>query len=309
MTTLQKTLITAMLAAAVGTGIYEGRQVSSLRTQVQTLQQQQAPLAEQIRELQRERDDATNRLAMSEQANAQLKQNTAELLKLRGEMAPLKAAAVQPDNDLTKTAAQSWLSRVDQLKQRLTQDPTAKIPELQFVTEQDWLNAARGELHTEADYRRALSTLRSAGESKVGSMLKKALTGYMRSNSGQMPTDLAPLQPYFDSPVDDAILQRWEIAPAATIKSLGMGGDVIITQKAPVDDVFDTRYGIGPNGFGTTDFLSREVAPTMNPVWDAFKAAHNGEWPDNVSQLLPYATTPEQQAALQKLMLKNSAEK
>ena len=33
------------------------------QSQVQTLQQQQAPLAEQIRQLQSERDDATNRLA------------------------------------------------------------------------------------------------------------------------------------------------------------------------------------------------------------------------------------------------------
>ena len=57
MTTLQKALIAATIAA-VGTGIYEGRQVSSLRTQVQTLQQQQMPLAEQIRELQRARDEA-----------------------------------------------------------------------------------------------------------------------------------------------------------------------------------------------------------------------------------------------------------
>ena len=73
--------------------------------------------------------------------------------------------------------------------------------------------------------------------------------------------------------------------------------------------MFDTRYGIGPDGFGSTDFLSREVAPTMDPVWEAFRAAHNGQWPDDVSQLQPYAMTPEQQAALQKLMLKNSSSK
>jgi len=81
---------------------------------------------------------------------------------------------------------------------------------------------------------------------------------------------------------------------------------VIITQKAPVDEVFDTRYGIGPIGYGSTDFLSRDNANTMNPVWEAFRAAHNGQWPDDDSQLLPYATTPEQQAALQKLMLRDS---
>jgi RNA polymerase sigma factor (sigma-70 family) len=62
MTTLQKTLITATIAAAVGTGIYEAHQASTLRAQVQTLQQQQAPLAEQIQQLQRERDEARTRL-------------------------------------------------------------------------------------------------------------------------------------------------------------------------------------------------------------------------------------------------------
>ena len=63
MTTLQKTLVTAALVAAIGTGIYEARKASTLRTQVETLQQQHAPLADQIKQLQDERDDALKRLA------------------------------------------------------------------------------------------------------------------------------------------------------------------------------------------------------------------------------------------------------
>jgi hypothetical protein len=47
----------------------------------------------------------------------------------------------------------------------------------------------------------------------------------------------------------------------------------------------------------------------MNPVFEAFRAAHNGQWQTNSSQLLPYATTPEQQVALQKLMLRDSSSK
>jgi RNA polymerase sigma factor (sigma-70 family) len=307
MTTLQKTLITATLAVVAGAGIYEARQTTTMRAQVQALRQQQAPLAEQIQQLQRERDDVTKRLVELQAQNEQLKsnQNTAELLKLRGEVARLRNEA----NDPTDASAKALAAKMNKLKQRLAETPAAKIPELQFVTEQDWLNAANGKLDTDADYRRALASLRSAAEGKVASMLQKALKAYLQSSSGQMPTDLGQLQPYFDSPMDDAILQRWEIASAATVQSLGLGGDVIITQNAPVDDVFDTRYGIGPTGSGSTDFLSREVAPTMNPVWEAFSAAHNGQWADDVSQLLPYATTPEQQAALQKLMLKKSAGK
>jgi RNA polymerase sigma factor (sigma-70 family) len=305
MTTLQKTLITATAAVLAGAGIFEARQAVHLREENQLLRQQQVPLAEQIQQLQRERDDTKSRLVSFLAENERLKsnQNTAELLKLRGEVTQIRNEA----NDPTGSAAKALLAKVNKLKQRLAETPNAKIPELQFVTEQDWLNAANGKLDTDADYRRALASLRNAAESKVAFMLQKALKTYLQSSSGQMPTDLDQLQPCFDSPMDDAILQRWEIAPASTVQSLGMGGDVIITQKAPVDDVFDTRYGIGPNGSGSTDFLPNETFETMKPVFDAYRASHNGQWQTEMSQLLPYATTPEQQTALQKLILKNSA--
>ncbi|MGO8837654.1 MAG: RNA polymerase sigma factor [Limisphaerales bacterium] len=90
MTTLQKTLVTATLAVVAGAGIYEAHQATQLRRQNQTLQQQQA---EQIRPLQRERDEATNRLPELFAENAQLKShsNENELLKLRGEVGVLRA--------------------------------------------------------------------------------------------------------------------------------------------------------------------------------------------------------------------------
>jgi len=93
MTTLQKTIVTATVAVMAGAGIYEARQAGQLRNQVQTLQQQQAPLVEQLRQLQRGRDDATNRLAGLLGENAQLKSNSNEneLLKLRGEIGTLRS--------------------------------------------------------------------------------------------------------------------------------------------------------------------------------------------------------------------------
>src|ERR1035437_4100871 len=48
MTALQKTIIPAAIAAALGTGIYEARQASTMRSHVKALEQQQAPLAEQL---------------------------------------------------------------------------------------------------------------------------------------------------------------------------------------------------------------------------------------------------------------------
>lgn len=80
--------VAGVVVVAIGVlAIYEARQAAQLREQNQTLQQQQAPLAEQIQQLQHERDDATNRLAGLLAENERLKsgQDKIELLKLRGE--------------------------------------------------------------------------------------------------------------------------------------------------------------------------------------------------------------------------------
>jgi hypothetical protein len=119
------------------------------------------------------------------------------------------------------------------------------------------------------------------------------------ANPGQFPTDLSQLQPYFNPPVDPSILQRWEVAPKAAVPSLGMGGDWIITQVAIVDADYDERYGVGLGGYGTASPQDNSPAGILRPVFEAYTTANNGTLPADISQLVPYATTPEQQAALQ----------
>ena len=257
-------------------------------------------------QLQRQLDNATNQLGSLEAENEQLKsnRNITELLKLRGQVTVLQSAA----NDPTDAAAKKLMAKVNKLKQRLEDTPDAKIPELQFLTEQDWLKAADGNLNTDVDYRRALASLRDAGENKFGNIVETALQKFYQANGKQFPTDLAQLKPYFDSPVDDAILQRWEITSANTVPNLGMGNP-IITQKAPIDDMFDQRIAIGPYGYGSTDFLSSEIKSTLGPVFQAFQDANNGQESTNPSQLLPYTSTAEQKALLQKLMQRDSLTK
>ncbi len=90
MTTLQKTVITAALAAAVGTGVYEARQASTLRSEGQVLQQQQASLNGQIQQLQSERDDAARQRAAIDDDSKRSNIDTSELLRLRGEVGLLR---------------------------------------------------------------------------------------------------------------------------------------------------------------------------------------------------------------------------
>jgi RNA polymerase sigma factor (sigma-70 family) len=80
MTTLQKTLITAVIAAAVGTGIYEARQASTLRSQVQTLQQEQ-----------QQQQSPLSNLVVNVKSNVpQASEPSRELLRLRGEVGVLR---------------------------------------------------------------------------------------------------------------------------------------------------------------------------------------------------------------------------
>lgn len=90
MTTIQKTIVAAALAAAVGTGIYAVHQGAQLRGQLRSLEEQQAPMTAQIKQLQQERDAATNRAATLAEELASAKKNPSEVLKLRGEVGALR---------------------------------------------------------------------------------------------------------------------------------------------------------------------------------------------------------------------------
>ncbi|MBE0544827.1 MAG: sigma-70 family RNA polymerase sigma factor [Verrucomicrobia bacterium] len=106
MTALQKTIVTATIAVLAGVGIYEAHQASQLRDRVQTLQQQQAPMAMQMEQLNQSLINATNQLAALRSDNERLNRNTGELLKLRNEVTQLRA--LRPEVvKLQKLATQS----------------------------------------------------------------------------------------------------------------------------------------------------------------------------------------------------------
>ena len=178
MTTLQKTVIATALVAAVGTGVYEARQASRLRDQVQTLQQQQAPLAGEIEQLTRDRDDMTVKVAALRDENDRLNSNTAELLKLRGEVSRLRASEQQllqlrkPATEADDPFIQSVLAltaRAAQLNQYLAQMPDKSVPEIRLLRESDWLEVAReASFQSEVEIRKSLSNLRSRAKSRFG---------------------------------------------------------------------------------------------------------------------------------------------
>jgi hypothetical protein len=140
MTTLQKTVAASLIVATVGVGVYEAKQAANARSEARALQEQQAPLADQITQLQKERDDATNRLAALASDAADANANNADLLRLRGEVAGLRnqlaarvatASPAQPKPTPLQSAANATAPGDDvamQLAAAIGQgDPTALV--------------------------------------------------------------------------------------------------------------------------------------------------------------------------------------
>ena len=112
MTTTQKIIVATALAAAVGTGIIAIHQGAKLRGQIQTLQEQQAPMTAQIAQLQSEREQATSQLAALREENARLRagSNSTELLKLRGQVGTLRQQAAAHDADASRSGLDKMMS-------------------------------------------------------------------------------------------------------------------------------------------------------------------------------------------------------
>jgi RNA polymerase sigma factor (sigma-70 family) len=105
-TMIHKMLIAGLTAATIGIGFY----TVHLQKQFDRLQQQQAQWAGQIQQLQRERDEATNALAVVEAENLQLQsdQSEVELLRLRDEVTRLRNQANHSAE--TATVTSKWMN-------------------------------------------------------------------------------------------------------------------------------------------------------------------------------------------------------
>ena len=304
MTTLQKTIIGATLALAVGTNIYQGRHNSKLRDQLQTAREQFAQLTGQARQLTNQRDSIFQTVEALRAEKERVSGNSAEEVRLRGQVGRLRAnaqeiarlkAKAQSGSNEAASAVKSWTERVKKLKEFVERTPEAKIPELQFLTTEDWL-LARGD-----NERKTLSHLRQLAEERFSRHLQAALRKYLEAHNSQAPTELAQVQPYCEPPMDDALLQRWKIAPASEVPYVRIGtSDWIVTQKAsPIDQEYDSRMVILLTG---NCFTSNDSVRLLFPAIGAFQKANEGRDYEHLSQLIPYVTTPEQRAALDRLL-------
>jgi RNA polymerase sigma factor (sigma-70 family) len=268
MTTLQKAVVGAALAVALGTGIHQARETSSLRTQLQTIERKQVPLTEQIGQLTSKRDEAARSLAGLREA-LRMSADNRDLLRLRAEATQLRstiesarqsAKVSSETSDPVAAMVESWIAALNQIRAAVERTPEAVIPEFRLLGEGDWWNAAK-HIAAGMDEREVLSGMRFSAEYQFEQLVQPALQKYLQTHNSQFPTDLAQLRPYFKAPVDDAVLERWQIAPASEFPGIlaqdsNRAATQVVTQRAPSpsDEADNRRWLIQPNGTAFTSF-------------------------------------------------------
>lgn len=246
MITRQLLLIGTALCLAISTAIFGIWRASTTRRDLQILTEEGLRLDAQVQQLTRARDESVNQLALEKEENQRLASDHTNSLKRRKELS--RPATESPENGSADPISGSWPGRVSQLKQCLVLNPEARIPEMQLLDEEDWLTVVKDlPMQTEADYRRALSALRSRAEGNLIPEIQKALIAFKKANNGQTPTDITMLYPHLDPRIDPAILVRWAIVPRDSIP-MELDADFVVTQmSAVVDPEMDYVKIVGPN--------------------------------------------------------------
>lgn len=246
-----------------------------------------------IRERQ-DRDAWTARLGAEQKAREhaldQLRGKTAEVARLGQALAQARAVLAQTADATNpfEDAVGIWLDQVSRLGTFLGQHPEFSIPELRYLTANDWLDATRGaNLVTEADYREALANLRSAAKRSVAPRIRDALQRYVTAHNGALPPDAPALSAYLPDSLDPAILQRYTINPSGRVPGLIGDQRFVLVESKPVDELWDSAYYFSATGAYGLHGAYNAAAAAIRDAINRFEQNSGGP-PTAVSQIEPY---------------------
>jgi RNA polymerase sigma factor (sigma-70 family) len=302
------TLLKLMAATKLQTGILGALVVASVLTPLAIQQQAHAKLldqnsalqqhADRLAQLHGENERLSNLLVRPEIVQTAPNEQFREVLRLRGEagrlqtvleLAKSKTNAPLSHDEVLASMSKKYSDQVNRIKQLFEANPAQAVPELQYLTDGQWLEAARGVSDSDdqwlnavrakagslskddlSDESEAMSVARMVAQAAFSQTLWLALRQYGQNNNGQFPTDLSQLTPYFSSSVDDSVLQEWTILPTSSLPSQmqakmqsgtlgpGLGPDTsafdqgwVITQSAPINADLDEREYVGLKTHGS----------------------------------------------------------
>lgn len=292
MTRARLMLLVLVFFAATGGATYEAIVIFRQREQLQAAREHVTRSKEEIASRSEDLDALRSELHLAEQQLAKLP--------------PPPAATV--DSAATRARQREiadWLERVKQLKRHFEQRPEQRIPEMQLLTDDDWLRAAStAGLETDGQIRKVVAAVRDAAKRKFNPKLAGALKKFMQATNGQLPRTALDLANFFEPPVDLAILQRYEMIPAG--QTGGSKAYWVIREISPVDEDFDSRFQVAVNGAlmwgaGPTAWTNG-FSESHQRARRKYAEANGGVAPATLAETLPYFNPPLDPALVEKLL-------
>lgn len=183
-----------------------------------------------------------------------------------------------------------WLGRLKRLQQSFDDHPDQRIPEMALLSNLDWLALARqlGDGESELDFRKLRAAVRAAATERFTGLLREALRQYTAATNGMLPADVSQLAPYIHVPIEPTAFQRYEMTATGKVPRNGH----VLTERAPVDADYDTRYSVSPNGSGAGPWSIAFMRTAIDDAMKAFANANNGARPKGEADLLPFVRDP-----------------
>jgi RNA polymerase sigma factor (sigma-70 family) len=239
------------------------------------------------------------------------------------------ALATSDPDAVLRAEIRAWTGRIEHLKKIFQQRPDLALPEMALLTDEDWREVtSERSFDGDESVGRAISDLRNHARAALGFKMIEALSLYLKAHGDILPPNVADLAPYFQPPVDPAILARYEMlhqGPVAAVPALDTAEErfasysgnystvgmakprcgAVIAERAELLILDDDRLKVGPQSYAVVDDLQATLSPseaTMEEALDAYRRAHAGTMPARPTDVLPYFDPPLDPAAQQKIV-------
>jgi hypothetical protein len=272
-----------MLTVAAFGACYEGKTLWQQRNELQQLQRKSSQLTAEIERTRETLGDTQRKIVAAQAADP----------------AGSSSQGISQTSDPDTALFSDILTQMKKLKQFLEENPREKIPELELLTNLEWLNEVQHEVQSashgnkidDRELPRAAVHLRLRAKQKLGFSMQLALGRYQKEHAGDLPADFSQLLPSFDRPIDPAILERYEIITSNQRGKLPQS-EWVITEKTLANEWDDMKvYFKASTPWNTEPSASNFNEVIQQATWAFAKA--NERKPNEPAQLLPYLQDSE----------------
>lgn len=279
-----------VVVALLSFAAYQTRVAFGQHAQLDTLRRRAAQLGAESSALRRASETDARELAEAERQLAALP--------------PLRSAP-PGDSPERRTEIKAWLTRVRQLQRLFEAQPEQRIPEMQFLTDQDWLRVTKdSDFATDESRRKALAAARDAAAKRFLPQVREALRKFaQKSPNGAL--DVFALAPFFAPPIASNLLERYELTKTAETSPRWR-----VETKAPLDPDFDGRHYVdayvdgrgygGGSSVGPTTWIPDFREQTMR-AFKAYVEANKGASAPSLAAALPYFNPPLAPALVERI--------